>query len=66
MHRDGQGHVDSEAAAVLSANKARHCRLLKVGHASKCKTSLLTVSQYTDLCALLGTKLHPQAINLPI
>ena len=66
MPRGGQGHVDSEAAAILSANKACHCSLLKVGHASKYKTSLLTVSHYTDLCALLGSTLHPQAVNLPI
>ena len=65
MHKGGQGHVDSEAAAILSANKACHCSLLKVGHASKYKTSLLTVSQYTDCVPYWAPSFSPRQSVFP-
>ena len=58
-------HVDSEAAAILSANKACHCSLLKVGHASKYKTSLLTVSQYTDCVPYWAPSFSPRQSVFP-
>lgn len=63
--RLGQGHTDKDVTAVVSVKKT--CcytffffLILKVSQASKDKTSLMTVSQYTDLRALMGTKLYLQ------